>query len=125
MAEETSQKQPLGQGTMTKKRYQEIINFIKNRYGEDEAEVVAKKIQEVLNFNPNVSRYNEKVRIQGREYRDRKKQEGVSTSVSSGDRPSQILSSPALHRLQVFQIAGSSNHKGLRWMRHPFPSPSR
>ena len=74
----------LAQATLTKKRYWEIIAFMKDEYGEEVGEVLAQKMQEVMNFSPDVCRYNEKMKEKNKAWRDRKKAEGISTYVSGG-----------------------------------------
>ena len=85
MSEDSSQKQPLGQGTMTKKRYHEIIEYIQDQYGEEVANTVGEKIKQSLNFDPNVTTYSSE---RGRQIVDnrRKRAEllGVSTYVLNG-----------------------------------------
>lgn len=84
MTEETPHKQPLGQGTMTKKRFAEFTSFVTDCYGEETASTIAKKLQEILNFDPNAPMYNQKRMEQTKAYRERKKAEGISTYLSTG-----------------------------------------
>lgn len=80
----TSAVKYLAQSTLTKKRYWEIIAFMKNEYGEEVGEVLGQKIQEVMKFSPDVSYYTEQMKQQTKAWRDRKKAEGISTYVSGG-----------------------------------------
>ena len=86
MAEESPTKQPLGQGTMTKKRYYEIQKRLEDemKLSSDTVLQVMTVIKDVLNFDPNVTLYDERSKQRLKEYREKKKQEGISTYITSG-----------------------------------------
>lgn len=80
---DTPDKKPLGQGTMTRKRFYEIKARLEHETELDVATVM-NAIQDVLNFDPDASLYNQKRMEQNKAYRERKKAEGISTYLSTG-----------------------------------------
>ena len=74
-----------GSRTLSKKKYYELSNELTSRLGD--AELVTKvlnTIKEVLDFDPEVSTYDEVQAKKIKEYRQRKKEEGISTYITSG-----------------------------------------
>ena len=77
------------QSMLTKKRYNDLKNILTEIYGADNRlEDALMKFCDMMRFDPEASTYNEKVAQQIKQYRERKKAEGVPIYVSSGNKAS-------------------------------------
>lgn len=72
--------------TMSKKRYQEIADKLADIIGDDgKLEQALASIREVMKFDPEkIIQYTPETGRRIKEYRERQKEKGVSTYVSSG-----------------------------------------
>ena len=70
--------------TLTKKKYTEIHDAIVNDFDIDVADKIMNIIKEVMKFDVNVNTYTEVQSQRIQKYRDKMKDQGVSTYVSSG-----------------------------------------
>ena len=75
-------------GAINKKRYAEIYNQVCSKVDSPTALEIMDIIKEVLQFDPLATTYNEKAAQKIKEYRERKKAEGISTYISSGTKAS-------------------------------------
>ena len=70
---------------LTKGRYKELCNALTERFGNTEqVEAFLSTLKEVLKYDPSISAYTKEKADSIRAYRAKKKEEGVSTYVSSG-----------------------------------------
>lgn len=72
--------------TMSKKRYYEIENELKNKFDNDEAvSQVMEVLKRVMNFDPEACRYTPELGQKTKEYRHKLRDEkGISTYITSG-----------------------------------------
>lgn len=73
-----------GKTCFSKKRYHEIETKIEAKYATDMASDIMSIIRDVLKFDPETSTYDEDNARKIKEYRAKKKAEGISTYISSG-----------------------------------------
>ena len=77
MSEEVSQFKPIG--TMTRKRYNEIKEFIEGKYDAEVSECIMETIRNVLKFDPNKSIYTKEL---GQKIFARRKEKSAETGIS-------------------------------------------
>jgi len=70
--------------TLSKVKYADLERSLRDKYDEELVEGFLQVMRETLQFDPSMSSYDTKRSQQIREYRARKKAEGVSTYVTSG-----------------------------------------
>lgn len=70
--------------TISKSKYGELEKRFKETYDEQLADSVLDLFKEVLKFDPSLNTYDKGQAKKIKEYRDKKKAEGISTYVSSG-----------------------------------------
>jgi hypothetical protein len=73
-----------GTRTLSKKKYYELEEQLKNDFNEEQVETIMSKLRAVLHFDPNISVYTEKMKDSIYRRREMLKEAGVSTYVSSG-----------------------------------------
>ena len=73
-----------GSRTLSKKKYYEFQDKLKQTFGDDEVDTILSSLRDVLKFDPNVSVYSEKMKDAIYSRRERLKEAGISTYVSSG-----------------------------------------
>lgn len=69
---------------MSKKKFYEIEQNISTSLSKEQVNLVLETIKQVLNFDPEITSYDKDQAERIRKYRERKKNEGISTYVSSG-----------------------------------------
>lgn len=73
---------------MSKKRFFDIETAIKDRLNDDDAvSDIMKIISDIMNYDPNLSTYNETQAKQIRAYRNKLKQMGITTRGTLKDMP--------------------------------------
>ena len=70
--------------TLSKKKYEELVRALYEKHDKDVADSMLSIFREVFKFDPYMSTYTEENAKRIKEYRQRKKEEGISTYVSSG-----------------------------------------
>lgn len=70
-----------GCSAFTKKRYNELMDFVRSRTTSDTAEEIDAKIKALFDFDPNKSTYDKDKK---KAYKEKKKAEGISTYITSG-----------------------------------------
>jgi hypothetical protein len=71
--------------TLSKTRFKEICESLTTIIQDDDkVRQVIESIQTILNFDPNIPQYTPEVGKKIKEYRQRLKEEGISTYISSG-----------------------------------------
>ena len=78
----TPQAKPIG--TLSKKKYYEIEEAYVQMLGQDIAIQCLEVLKNVLNFNPEVNGYNERIKQNIMKSREKLKEQGVSSYVYSG-----------------------------------------
>lgn len=70
--------------TISKLKFKEIQEAFVAERGEEEASQILNRLCTILNFDPNMSSYSVEKREKTYEYRNKLKEQGISTYVSSG-----------------------------------------
>lgn len=73
-----------GSRTLSKKKYEEIAQALQAEHGKVVTDNVLSIIRNVMKFDPNMSTYTKQHASYIKEYRERKKEQGISIYVSSG-----------------------------------------
>lgn len=75
----------VGYGTLTKQKYQELCQVLESTVNNKECiQQLLLALKQVLDFDPDASTYTKEQAERIKAYRNKKKEEGVSTYVSSG-----------------------------------------
>lgn len=76
-----------GNSTMSKKKYYELCAMLDNLIQDkQQIETMLGALRTVLEFDPDVNTYNSQQAEKIKEYRKKKKDEGISTYISSGSK---------------------------------------
>lgn len=73
-----------GTRTLSKKKYYELEDQLRQQFNEDQVTHIMSTLRDVLKFDPNVSVYTDKMKEAIYTRRERLKDAGVSSYVSSG-----------------------------------------
>lgn len=77
-----------GSRTLSKKMYYDIEARLNEKFKEEDVDAILSLIKEVMRFDPEKSVYSEKMKKQIQVRRERMKEEGISTYISSGAKAS-------------------------------------
>ena len=75
-----------GSRTISKKKYYELEKIYNEMFPEEQAKQVMDALKLALNFDPEISMYNEQMKKTIMERRHRLREQGISTYVSSGQK---------------------------------------
>ena len=75
-----------GSRTITKKKYYELVKIYNELFSKEQAKLALDAFKTLMNFDPEKSMYNEKVKHTIKERLERLKEQGISTYVSSGQK---------------------------------------
>jgi hypothetical protein len=73
-----------GNRSFSKKKYYELQEALEQRYGKDQSSEILQVFRDVFKFDPTVSVYTEAMKASIKTRRERLKEQGISTYISSG-----------------------------------------
>ena len=84
MAVMTMTHEPKGKALMSKKRFYELQESLNNEYSPQDVSKILDMVCKTLNFDPTANTYTATQGEHTRAYRNKKKEEGISTYITSG-----------------------------------------
>ena len=73
-----------GKGLLSKGRYHEIETGLKKQCEPEQCKIMLDILKKVLNFDPNISTYNEKIKAHVLKRRQKYKEDGISAYEAEG-----------------------------------------